>query len=132
MYAKALRTIILIDDHEKAYYDACKWVYEKGSDRLKQLWKIVEHGDEIPSRGNMGKLKTAFTYSFNELAKKEINFFEILVHNLQRGGDTDVNCAIVMGLIGAVVGYNGIPGYFKQKIINSRMKDSPRPRDECF
>ena len=77
----------------------------------------------------MGKLKTSFTYSFIELSKKDINFFEILVHNLQRGGDTDCNCAIVMALVGAVVGYNGIPGYFKQKIINSRMKDTPRPRD---
>ena len=34
-----------------------------------------------------------------------------------------------MTLVGAIVGYNGIPGYFKQKIINSRMKDSPRPRN---
>ena len=37
-----------------------------------------------------------------------------------------------MAVIGAIVGYNGIPGYFKQKIINSRMKDSPRPRDEKY
>jgi len=37
-----------------------------------------------------------------------------------------------LALVGAIVGYNGIPGYFKQKIINSRMKDSPRPRDEKY
>ena len=37
-----------------------------------------------------------------------------------------------MAMIGAIVGYNGIPGYFKQKIINSRMRDSPRPRDEIY
>jgi hypothetical protein len=35
-----------------------------------------------------------------------------------------------MTLVGAAVGYNGIPGYFKQKIVNSRMKNSTRPRDE--
>lgn len=55
-----------------------------------------------------------------------------MCYNLQRGGDTDANTAIVMTLIGAVVGYNGIPGYFKQKIINARMKDSPRPRNEKY
>ncbi len=49
-----------------------------------------------------------------------------------KGGDSETNCAVVMTLIGAAVGYNGIPGYFKQKIINSRMKDSPRPRDEKY
>jgi len=34
-----------------------------------------------------------------------------------------------MTLIGAIVGYNGIPGYFKQKIISTNIKESPRPRD---
>ena len=51
---------------------------------------------------------------------------------MQKGGDTDANCAIVMTIIGAIVGYNGIPGYFKQKLINSRMKDSPKPRNEIY
>lgn len=80
----------------------------------------------------MGKLKTSFTYSFIEINKKEISFLDSLIHNLQKGGDTDANCAIVLTLIGAIVGYNGIPSYFKQKIINSRMKDSPRPRDPKY
>ena len=80
----------------------------------------------------MGRLKTSFTYAFIELSKKEIDFFEILLYQLQKGGDTDANCAIVMALIGATCGYNWIPGYFKQKIINSRMKNSPRPRDEKY
>jgi hypothetical protein len=30
-----------------------------------------------------------------------------------KGGDTEINGAIVMTLIGAIVGYNGIPRYFK-------------------
>jgi hypothetical protein len=34
-----------------------------------------------------------------------------------------------MTLVGAAVGYNNIPGYFKQKIVNSHMKNSSRPRD---
>ena len=47
---------------------------------------------------------------------------------LAKGGDTDSNCAIVMGLIGAITGYNKIPSYFRNKIINSSMKNTPRPR----
>ena len=57
---------------------------------------------------------------------------QCLISILEKGGDTEANCAIVMTLVGAVVGYSGIPGYFKQKIVNSRMKDSPRPRDEKY
>jgi hypothetical protein len=37
-----------------------------------------------------------------------------------KGGDTETNCAVVLTLIGAIVGYNGIPRYFKEKIINAK------------
>lgn len=77
----------------------------------------------------MGKLKTSFTYSCIEINKRYINFLDCLVGTLMKGGDTETNCAIVLTLVGAAVGYNGIPSYFKQKIVNSRMKNSPRPRD---
>ena len=49
-----------------------------------------------------------------------------------KGGDTDANCAVVMGLVGSVVGYNEIPSYFKQKIVNSRMTQSSRPRNDEY
>lgn len=77
----------------------------------------------------MGRLKTSFSYSCIELYNKDINFVDSLVKILRKGGDTETNCAIVMTLVGAIVGYNGIPCYLKQKIVNSRMKDSPRPRN---
>jgi hypothetical protein len=54
---------MLTHDHERAFYAASKWTYEHGSQRLMELWKVVEKSIEIPSRGNMGKLKTSFTYS---------------------------------------------------------------------
>lgn len=80
----------------------------------------------------MGKLKTCFTYSCIEINKRDANFVDSLVRILSKGGDTETNCSIVLTLVGAIVGYNGIPGYLKQKIVNSRMKDSPRPRDEKY
>lgn len=97
-----------------------------------ELWKAIEKGIGIPSKGNMGKLKTSFTYSCIEINKRDPNFVDSLIRILMKGGDTETNCAVVMTLVGAIVGYNGIPSYFKQKIVNSRMKDSPRPRDEKY
>lgn len=52
-----------------------------------------------------------------------------LLKTLLKGGDTDSNCSIVMSLIGAIVGYNQIPSYFKQKIMNYRMTQSSKPRN---
>jgi ADP-ribosylglycohydrolase len=49
---------------------------------------------------------------------------------LVKGGDADANAAVVMALVGSIVGYNNIPSYFKQKILNSRMNQSSRPRNE--
>lgn len=57
---------------------------------------------------------------------------ESLLKTLVRGGDTDANSAIVMTLVGSIVGYNNIPSYFKQKIINSRMTQSSRPRSDEY
>jgi ADP-ribosylglycohydrolase len=57
---------------------------------------------------------------------------ESLLNTLVKGGDTDANCAIVMGLVGSIVGYNMIPSYFKQKIVNSRMSQSSRPREDEY
>ena len=84
----------------------------------------------IPAQGNMGRLKTAFSYACIEVGKKEIKFMDSLLKTLLKGGDSDANCSIVMALIGCIVGYNQIPSYFKQKIMNFRMSQSSKPRNE--
>ena len=99
-------------------------MYSRGSERLRELWRYVELEAEIQSRGNMGRLKTSFTYACIEINRKEVKFI--------KGGDTDANSAIVMGLVGCVVGYNRIPSYFKQKLINFRMTQSCRPREDIY
>jgi ADP-ribosylglycohydrolase len=37
---------------------------------------------------------------------------------IKEGGDTDTNAAILGGLIGAYVGYNNLPEFMKDKILN--------------
>jgi ADP-ribosylglycohydrolase len=129
LYGTMLRVIIRTRDQELAYYEAAKWVYSRGSEKLRDLWRFVEMEAEIQSRGNIGKLKTSFTYACIEVNRKEVKFMDSLLKTLLKGGDTDANCAIVMALVGCVVGYNAIPSYFRQKIINSRMSQSNRPRN---
>lgn len=38
---------------------------------------------------------------------------------LSKGFNTDTNCSIVLGLVGAIIGYNNIPSYFRSKVINA-------------
>ena len=124
-----LRTIIKTKDHQLAFYEAARWVYSRGCEKIKELWRIIELEIIIRTQGNMGRLKTAFTYTCMEVGKKEVKFMDSLLKTLLKGGDSDANCSIVMALIGCIVGYNQIPSYFKQKILNSRMTQSSRHRN---
>jgi hypothetical protein len=58
-----IRTIIKTKDHQLAFYEAARWVYSRGCEKLKELWKYVELDIVIQSSCNMGQLKTAFTYA---------------------------------------------------------------------
>lgn len=49
--------------------------------------------------------------------QRKVNFLDTLIEVLRKGGDTDTNAAIVCGMMGAIVGYNQIPSYFRSKII---------------
>lgn len=129
LFGMILRNIIKTKDHQFAFHEAARWVYSRGCDKLKELWKYVELDITIHAQGNVGKLKTAFTYALSEISKKEVKFMDSLLKTLLNGGETDANCAIVMALIGSIVGYNQIPSYFKQKILNFRMSQSSRPRN---
>lgn len=70
IFGMMLRTIIKTKDHQLAYYEAARWVYSRGCEKLKDLWKYVEYDIELPSSSSMGKLKTAFTYASVSINKK--------------------------------------------------------------
>jgi|JI6StandDraft_1071083.scaffolds.fasta_scaffold18566_6 ADP-ribosylglycohydrolase len=116
IWVKALHLLFLKGDHEEAFYLISKSIYDSGSEELQNLWQIVEKGSIIPSKGNLGRLKTSFTYAFIELNQPTLNFTDTLIEVLRKGGDTDSNAAIVCSLIGAAVGYSSIPSYFRHKI----------------
>ena len=72
----------------------------------------------------MGWLKIAFNYSFyylkhsDDFKTKDNIYRELMEKILIEGGDTDTNAAIVGGLIGALVGYSGLPPAFVDKVMS--------------
>jgi len=65
----------------------------------------------------IGWVKIAFLYSLDFLRKKT-EFEEAMKIMLTKGGDTDTNCCIVGGMLGALHGYSGIPKRLTDPVIS--------------
>ena len=65
-------------------------------------------------------------YSKTENIKENI-YFDAIKYTIKEGGDTDTNAAIVGGMIGALVGYNGIPTFMTDKVVNFDCVNNPHP-----
>ena len=117
IFVKTLHILFKKGDHQEAFHVVSKWVYEKGSPEILKLWDCVEKNLVIPSKGSLGKLKTSFSYSYIEMNQIQVDFLEGLIDVLRKGGDADTNAAIVCSMMGAVVGYNQIPSYFRYKVM---------------
>jgi hypothetical protein len=51
---------------------------------------------------------------------------------LSKGFNTDTNCSIVLGLVGAVVGYNNIPSYYRSRVLSGEYSASGRVRSRDY
>lgn len=58
-------------------------------------------------------------------------YIDALVRVLSRGFNSDTNSSIVMAIVGAVLGYNNIPNYFRNKVISSS-KDPSNKRSRSY
>lgn len=75
---------------------------------------------------NANNLKFPFCFAFWEMMKTDSSakdpkkqFIDAAIRILSRGFSTDTNCSIVLGVVGAALGYNSIPNYFRDKILNA-------------
>lgn len=66
---------------------------------------------------NIGHVKHAFILAFHCL-KNKYDFEQGIFLVLQRGGDTDTNAAIVGAMLGALHGYDKIPTYMSEPVLN--------------
>lgn len=68
---------------------------------MDEFFNAIEN--EEPMRGNpqMGYLKIGFTHAFRHLLKNT-PYFQAIKETISIAGDTDTNCAIVGGMVGAL------------------------------
>ena len=63
-----------------------------------------------------GYLGVTLSQAFYEV-KHESDFNQVMLHIMQRGGDTDTNCAVAGALFGALHGYEVIPTYLVDQLL---------------
>lgn len=85
-----------------------------------QKWFQESQNDTLPYDFNpekqIGWVRWAFTLSFHYLLKGS-SFETTLYDVISYGGDVDTNACIVMTMIGALHGIEGIPEYYRSKIL---------------
>jgi hypothetical protein len=87
--------------------------------------------------GCASHLRFPFIFALKELMNLEITkkdtkkqYLDAAIRVLSRGFNTDTNCSIVLSLVGAALGYDGIPHYFKDKVLKSAKENgTKRTRD---
>ena len=102
-------------DNNGAFASARNYADTQGNDDIKGWFSFIDSGDCMPGTPTMGWAKIGFTHAFGHL-KKGSGYVEAMRETLGIGGDTDTNAAIVGGLIGALVGVEGLPQDYRDKV----------------
>jgi ADP-ribosylglycohydrolase len=89
----------------------------------------------IDCRISSGSIKHAFMlvlYFLRESIKRYVSYEEAIKTVLLKGGDTDTNAKIVGNVIGAMVGFNGIPEYIVKPVLEFDCTKEGKIRPEKY
>eukprot|EP00831_Metopus_contortus_P078617 TRINITY_DN7643_c0_g1_i2.p1 TRINITY_DN7643_c0_g1~~TRINITY_DN7643_c0_g1_i2.p1 ORF type:complete len:168 (+),score=35.59 TRINITY_DN7643_c0_g1_i2:159-662(+) len=103
----------------KKYSEVVKWMLEADTDKY-PVTNCCK---------SAGYVYHGFVWGMQSLIHNE-DYMTAIRKVLKQGGDTDTNAAIVGGLIGAAVGFSGIPSYMRGAILSYTGLGKGIPRDE--
>jgi len=91
-------------------------------------WLALARGDaDVPGTPQDGFVKIAFVHALRHL-RRGTPYLDAIRSVLAIGGDTDTNACIVGGLVGASVGFAGIPEAMRRAVLESDTSlGRPRP-----
>jgi len=105
-------------ESEKAYQKCKDLVINDLKDKEVTGWlQEFEAGNLPEAYDKMGWVKIAFLYSLHFM-RRNVTYEDAMVEMLRKGGDTDTNCCIVGGMLGALHGLKGIPEEVKRQVMN--------------
>ena len=95
-----------------------------------------QYPEPMMHSGCASHIRFPFIFAIKELINLDVeakdvkqNFAEIAGRILSKGFNTDTNCSIVLGLVGAALGYNNIPNYFREKVLKQDKNISKRSKN---
>ena len=103
-------------DREGAYQAAKTYAFSDGNTDIQEWFTHIETEPPLVEPNKIGWAKIGFTYAFRAL-RENLDYMTAVQGVLVMGGDTDTNAAIVGGLVGAAVGYLGLPMDYLQKVM---------------
>jgi len=118
-------------DSSGAFAAAKNYAETEGNDDIKEWFHFIARGESMPGTPQMGWAKIGFTHAFGHLMRGT-GFVEAMRETLGLGGDTDTNAAIVGGLIGALVGVEGLPAEYVAKVTSYTYETKRGPRRPEF
>ncbi len=105
-------------ESEEAYQKCKNLVTNDLKDKDMVNWlQELEAGNLPEAYDKMGWAKIAFLYSLHFM-RGNVKYEDAMVEMLRKGGDTDTNCCIVGGMLGALHGLKGIPEDIRRKVLN--------------
>ena len=120
-------------DYKGAYKKCQEIVDHLGDSELQSWMENIDKGEEKLPQANhlIGWAKIAFSYSVFYL-KYNMNYSEAMRDLLRRGGDTDTNCAIAGGMLGALHGESKLPSEYVKKVLEVDTKENVRHKRPEF
>ena len=130
-YVVAIRHLLLnVGDVDGAFAQSRRALdagADDGAGEVRSWLENAEQGILPASHPLAGFVRIGFTHAFHHLLR-ETTFVDVLRQVLSGGGDTDTNACIVGGLVGARVGFAGIPESMSDAILScDTAKGRPRP-----
>ncbi len=118
-------------DYKGAFLSCKEIIKELGNEELMIWIDELESGELPTARWQIGWVKHAFIYALYYL-KNNFSYFDAMKHMLLKGGDTDTNCCIVGGMLGALHGFKKLPSDITKKVLeyNSESDESGISRPE--
>jgi len=118
-YVYTINHLLNHPGESKQAYQKCKsLVINDLKDKDIEGWLQELEGEILPpAHEKIGWVKIAFLYSLHFM-RKSVSYEDAMVEMLRQGGDTDTNCCIVGGMLGALHGFKGIPEEVRRQVLS--------------
>ena len=127
LYAYTIQHLLRNKGDYQGAYNKCMDLVKELKNEVVTEWISELESNNLPIvNQKIGWVKIAFLYSLKYLRENK-SYSDAMREMLKQGGDTDTNCCIVGGILGALHGIEGIPKEYIEKMLQKEGRKHLRP-----